>query len=135
MVLRLAGRAALAGILSIVLAGLVVSAYWQFVKELRPCPFCWGIRLAYFAALLGLPALLAKWGEEASLWAALGWAALVSILSAYPLVAECVPCLRKQGVPFWGPLSAYHLSLIGAGAAALLASVGLLLPRQPKGRL
>lgn len=132
---RLLLRAIVAGILGVAFLGLVASLYWQFVKGFKPCPYCQAIRLAYLSALLGLPAALAKWGPDALFWSALGWAGLTSVLSALPFITECVPCFEREGVPFIGPLSAYHLALIGAGAVALLASFGLLLPQRADRKL
>ena len=132
---RLLLKGSAVAIVCILFTGIILSLYWQFVQGLKPCPYCQAIRIAYIVGLLGLLILWAKLGVDALLWAALGWAGLTSILCALPFVTHCVSCFKREGVPFIGPLSAYHLALIGAAGIALLASAGLLLPREDERRL
>ena len=117
-------------LLSILCLGFVVSLYWQFVKGLRPCPYCQALRWLYVGGAALGAALWRLRGREALFWAGLLWAVPTSVVSVLPFLTHCVECLRAEGTPFWGPLSAYHLALLGAAGVAALSAIGLLLPQE-----
>lgn len=122
-----------AGVVGAFGGGVIVSLYWEFGKNIPPCPFCQWIRFAYVGGTLGCLYLTLKRMLLPSFAWGITTGTVAATISLVVILTQCLPCLRKQyNIPYVLGLSSYHLVLLSSGAICLTSLAGVFLLREKR---